>query len=114
MITSTTKRFLTALLLLMASLYRDRQTRKFAGIPLLCIAIGFALPQKMIIPVEGATTADWDDHSFWAYPWGTSITHKGIDIFKPKGTPVISATYGIVVYTYTLTWIKTMPFPFNQ
>jgi len=100
MITSTTKRFLTALLLLMASLYRDRQTRKLAGIPLLVIIIGFALPQKMIIPVEGATTADWDDHSFWAYPWGTSITHKGIDIFKPKGTPIISSTYGIVVYTY--------------
>ncbi|WP_299246029.1 hypothetical protein [uncultured Aquimarina sp.] len=32
-------------------------------IPLLVVVLGFLLPQKMIIPVKGATTADWDDHS---------------------------------------------------
>lgn len=53
----------------------------------------------MIIPVKGATTKDWNKNSFWAYPWGSSITHKGIDIFKPKGTPILASTYGIVVYT---------------
>ncbi len=100
MITNITRRFLVSLFTLMASLYRDRKTRKLAGIPLVCIVIGFALPQKMIIPVKGATINDWDDNSFWAYPWGSSITHKGIDIFKPKGTHVISSTYGIVIYTY--------------
>ncbi|KZS40974.1 peptidase M23 [Aquimarina aggregata] len=84
----------------MGSLYRNKRTRKFTLIPMLVIGLGFLIPQKMIIPVKEASIADWDDHSFWAYPWGSSITHKGIDIFKPKGTDVISSTYGIVLYTY--------------
>ncbi|MGX1929136.1 M23 family metallopeptidase [Flagellimonas sp. 2504JD4-2] len=54
----------------------------------------------MVIPVEGANVNSWDKKSFWAYPWGSSITHKGIDIFAEKGTPVIASTNGIVVYTY--------------
>ena len=54
----------------------------------------------MIIPVKNATTQSWALDSFWAYPWGTSITHKGIDIFAARGTDVISSTYGMVVYTH--------------
>ncbi|KAG1647536.1 Na(+)/H(+) antiporter NhaP [Nymphon striatum] len=54
----------------------------------------------MIIPVKDATTTSWNEKSFWAYPWGTSITHKGIDIFAESGTDIIAATNGIVVYTY--------------
>jgi murein DD-endopeptidase MepM/ murein hydrolase activator NlpD len=53
----------------------------------------------MVNPVTGATPADWNIKSFWAYPWGSSITHKGIDIFKAKGTDVVSSTHGLVVYT---------------
>ena len=34
--------------------------------------------------------------------WGSSIYHKGIDIFKPKGTPVISSTQGIIIFTGTI------------
>ncbi len=100
MITNTTKRFLASLFITIGVLFKNRKTRKFTLIPLVIIVIGFLLPQKMIIPVAGATTSDWDDNSFWAYPWGSSITHKGIDIFKAKGTNVISSTYGIVVYTH--------------
>ena len=59
-----------------------------------------AIPQNMIIPVQGAITKNWSEDSFWAYPWGSSITHKGIDIFADRGTPVISSTYGWVIYTY--------------
>ncbi|MFP2997756.1 M23 family metallopeptidase [Spongiivirga sp. MCCC 1A20706] len=100
MITRTTERFLVWLFGWMGRLFRNKRTRKYTLVPLIIIVIGFLLPQKMIIPVKGATTADWDDNSFWAYPWGSSITHKGIDIFKEKGTDVVSSTYGIVIYTY--------------
>ena len=100
MITNTTKRFLASLFITIGVLFKNRKTRKFTLIPVFIILIGFLLPQKMIIPVEGATVKDWNDNSFWAYPWGSSITHKGIDIFKEKGTAVISSTYGIVVYTH--------------
>jgi murein DD-endopeptidase MepM/ murein hydrolase activator NlpD len=85
---------------MIAYLFRNRQTRKYALLPLLVIGLGFAIPQKIIVPVKNASTADWDKKSFWAYPWGSSITHKGIDIFKERGTEVVSATHGIVIYTY--------------
>ena len=42
-------------------------------------------------PVEGGTPSDYHPQSFWYYPWGTSVTHKGVDIFKKKGTPVRTA-----------------------
>ena len=100
MITTTTKRFLVALVSAMALLFKDKRTRKYTLVPLLIIGIGFLIPQKMVISVQGATTSSWDDNSFWACPWGNSITHKGIDIFANKGTPAISSTYGIVIYTY--------------
>lgn len=100
MITNTTRRFLTTFLSSFFGLLAGRQTRKWAFIPMLVIVLGYLLPQNMVIPVQGASTADWDDHSFWAYPWGSSITHKGIDIFKEKGTPVVASTYGFVVYTH--------------
>lgn len=100
MITRTTQRFLVSLTTFMAFLFRNKRTRRYTFIPLMFIAIGFALPQRMVVPVQGATTADWDDNSFWAYPWGSSVTHKGIDIFKERGTDVISATHGVVIYTY--------------
>ena len=84
----------------LAFLVRNRSMRKWFWVPLVIIGIGFLLPQNMIIPVKDATTNSWDDESFWAYPWGSSITHKGIDIFADKGTDIIASTYGIVVYTY--------------
>lgn len=61
--------------------------------------IGFCLPYRPIIPVKGATNSDWNAKSYWAYPWGKSITHKGIDIFAIKGKPVLAAASGLVVYS---------------
>jgi len=58
---------------------------------------GWLIPQNLVMPVEGATSADYDQHSFWAYPWGESGTHKGVDIFAKQGTNVHPATAGIVV-----------------
>jgi len=100
MITNTTNRFWFALLSVFAFIMRDRRMRKWFWVPLVIIAIGFILPQNMIVPVKDATTKSWADDSFWAYPWGTSITHKGIDIFAERGSDVIAATNGIVIYTH--------------
>lgn len=83
-----------------AFLVRYRYFKKWFWVPLLLLLIGFLLPQHMIIPVEGATPKSWADNSFWAYPWGSSVTHKGIDIFATRGTPVVASTFGLVIYTY--------------
>lgn len=69
-------------------------------VPIIILIIGMFIPQNMIVPVEGATTKDWNENSFWAYPWGSSVTHKGIDIFKARSTNVVSSTHGLVIYTY--------------
>lgn len=65
---------------------------KFAGIILAVFAgifvAGFIVPYSFQNPVEGATQNDYNQESYWYYPWGTSVTHKGVDIFKAKGTPI--------------------------
>lgn len=65
---------------------------------LFILMIGFILPQNFVIPVEGAKKGDWNENSFWYYPWGKSVTHKGIDIFAKEGTKVVSSTPGIVLF----------------
>jgi len=100
MITNTTRRFWYVLLSSFAFLVRYKYFKKWFWVPLLILILGFLLPQRMIIPVENADLNSWDKKSFWAYPWGSSITHKGIDIFAERGTPVIAATNGLVVYTH--------------
>lgn len=62
-------------------------------------AIGFIIPERITIPVAGASKNDWNHQSFWFGPWGTSGVHKGIDIFSGIGRPVLSTTDGIVLYT---------------
>lgn len=59
--------------------------------------LGWFVPQHLAMPVEGATKLDYNSNSFWFYPWGKSITHKGVDIFAKKGTTIFSATKGIVL-----------------
>lgn len=49
------------------------------------VAVGFLLPERIRIPVAGATARDWNPQSFWFEPWGASGVHKGIDIFGKKG-----------------------------
>jgi peptidoglycan LD-endopeptidase LytH len=65
----------------------------------LIILLGLLVPQHFIIPVENATKEHWDSTTFWHYPWGQSIVHKGVDIFAKEGTNVYSATNGIVIST---------------
>jgi murein DD-endopeptidase MepM/ murein hydrolase activator NlpD len=61
------------------------------------IAMGILLPQDLKMPVEGATASDFNSKSFWHYPWGTSVTHKGVDVFAKSGTAIVSSTKGLVL-----------------
>lgn len=72
---------------------------KYLGLTLVVLlAIGLLIPEKIVIPVKGATANDWHHNTFWYGPWGKSGVHKGIDIFGKKHTPVVSSVSGIVVY----------------
>lgn len=64
--------------------------------------LGLLLPQPFTMPVSGATEKDYNPNSFWYYPWGKSVTHKGVDIFAKEGTNVVSATSGLVIYAGTI------------
>lgn len=66
------------------------------------LIIGFLIPQDLKMPVKDATASDYNSKSFWFYPWGKSVTHKGIDIFAKKGTEITAATSGIVLYSGTI------------
>ena len=63
----------------------------------LIVLAGFIMPQKLDIPVSGASSNDYNPNSYWAHPWGKSVVHKGVDIFALKGTPVVSATHGFII-----------------
>ena len=63
----------------------------------LIFVVGFLFSGRLVVPVKGATQADWNTKSFWYSPWGKSGVHKGIDIFAKEGTPVIAACSGLVV-----------------
>jgi murein DD-endopeptidase MepM/ murein hydrolase activator NlpD len=77
-----------------------RTSRIRTGLVIAAILVsGWIIPQHLAMPVEGATRQSYDQHSFWAYPWGESVTHKGVDIFAKEGTNVHSATTGLVVWT---------------
>lgn len=71
--------------------------RKIGLTLLIIIVIGFILPQKFSMPVSSATKSDYNQKSFWYYPWGRSGTHKGVDIFAKEGTLVRSSTSGLVI-----------------
>ncbi len=64
--------------------------------------VGFLFPQNLKMPVQGATKSSYNPDSFWYYPWGKSVTHKGVDIFAKEGTPVHSSTNGMVVFAGTI------------
>ncbi len=64
---------------------------------LFLLCLGFFLPENFFLPVKGISRRDYNQNSFWAYPWGKSVTHKGVDIFANKGTPVLASINGIVL-----------------
>lgn len=67
------------------------------SILLLITIIGYLIPNKISSPIAIDDVDNIDVESFWYYPWGESIVHKGIDIFCDSGTNIISPVSGFVV-----------------
>ena len=63
------------------------------------VSVGMLIPQNLQMPVVGAGDKSYNHETFWYEGWGTSIVHKGIDVFARRGTRVNSATIGIVLLT---------------
>lgn len=78
---------------------KTSRRKKILLLILIIIIIVLAIPESFKMPVTGATTASYNKESFWYYPWGKSGTHKGVDIFAKTGTPIVSSTKGIVLYS---------------
>lgn len=57
-------------------------------------------PFTIVMPVRGAQRNSYSQNSFGAPRQGH--THKGVDIFAKKGTDVLSATQGLVIFTGNL------------
>ena len=75
--------------------------KKLFIVVMVVLVIGYLIHQEIMMPVEGATKKSYSQNSFWAYPWGKSVTHKGVDIFAKRGTNIHPATTGIVLYKGT-------------
>lgn len=79
-----------------------KKTKKLGIILLAIIVVPLLIPQNLEMPVQGATNADFNPQTFWYYPWGSSIVHKGVDIFAKRGTSIHAATKGIFLFTGSL------------
>lgn len=79
-------------------LFGKSKTKMASLSVLVILIIGLCIPAQYQIPVLHATSHDWHAQSFWYSPWGKSGVHKGIDIFAAEGTPVISTSWGIVIF----------------
>jgi murein DD-endopeptidase MepM/ murein hydrolase activator NlpD len=79
-----------------------RNVKRILLVLFIILLTGFLIPEKFSMPVKGAGNTSYNQQSFWAYPWGTSVTHKGVDIFAKQGTDVVSSTGGLVLYTGTI------------
>ncbi|MFW5427317.1 MAG: M23 family metallopeptidase [Methylophagaceae bacterium] len=73
--------------------------RAFLTLTVIVLAVGLLIPEQLHIPVESATSKDWNEQSFWYEPWGVSGVHKGIDIFADKGKALVSSSPAIILYT---------------
>jgi len=72
--------------------------KKFILGVFILLLLGFLIPENFKMPVLGASKGDYNQKSFWFYPWGKSITHKGVDVFAKTGTRLNSSTNGMVLY----------------
>ncbi len=73
---------------------------KYSAVLLSVVLVLIYLPDEdNVMPVENATSHDWNPKSFWYYPWGRSITHKGVDVFAKEGTKVVARSRGLVIFS---------------
>ena len=70
----------------------------FALAFLVVLIVGLIIPQEFENPVHQADHHSYNVNTFWYYPWGKSVTHKGVDIFAKEGTAVNSSTGGFVIF----------------
>ena len=73
--------------------------KAFLTFVLIVLIVGFLIPENLQIPVEEATSKDWNEQSFWYEPWCASGVHKGIDIFADKGKALVSSSPAIILFT---------------
>lgn len=76
--------------------------KKLATILLVTFFAGLLIPEEPIIPVQEASTKDWNKDTFWYAPWGSSGVHKGVDIFASRNTPVIGSVPMLTLYRGSL------------
>jgi murein DD-endopeptidase MepM/ murein hydrolase activator NlpD len=79
--------------------YQTPVFKTFGFLLLMTIVAGYLLPQRELRPPLLIKQYRIDPASFWYYPWGESLVHKGIDIFAKRGTEVTAPTAGIVLKT---------------
>ena len=79
-------------------MFKVKRRSKIAIFSLVIIGVGMLVPQNFSMPVEGASKLDYNQESFWYFPWGRFGTHKGVDIFAEKGTTLNSSVSGLVLY----------------
>ncbi|MGV3546034.1 MAG: M23 family metallopeptidase [Pedobacter sp.] len=48
-------------------------------------------------PFNDKRNLEWDEKSYWYYPWGESTVHKGIDIFGDLKREILSPVSGVVI-----------------
>jgi hypothetical protein len=48
----------------------------------LILGVGFIIPEPRVIPVLGATAADWNKDTFWYEPWGSPVYIKASISFR--------------------------------
>ena len=46
---------------------------------------GFFLPERFVIPVQGASDQDWNHHTFWYGPWGGRGYIRALISFRLPG-----------------------------
>ena len=52
---------------------------------------------RINFPFEETQPISWNKESYWYYPWGESVVHKGVDFFGVLNPEIISPVNGIVI-----------------